>query len=79
MKRLVATLVVFTVLTASGLAAAQITQESPARKLERSTEPSVPITRGPASWHPEFGRSLDSQAVEVALTTHRVTTQLRWL
>jgi hypothetical protein len=46
MKPLVAVLVVVTVLSASGLAAAQITQQSRARELERSTEPFVASGEG---------------------------------
>ncbi len=49
-----------------------------AEAVEFHCEPPVPVTRVPASWHPEFGRSLDTQAVEVALTAQRVTTRLRW-
>jgi hypothetical protein len=46
MKLLVATLAVLAVMSASGLAAAQITQQSPARELERSTEPFVTSGEG---------------------------------
>jgi uncharacterized heparinase superfamily protein len=41
-------------------------------------EPQVPIVRVPATWHPEFGRSLGTEAVQVTLTTPRVATTLRW-
>jgi uncharacterized heparinase superfamily protein len=41
-------------------------------------EPPVPIVRVPATWHPEFGRSLATEAVQVALTEPRVATTLLW-
>jgi hypothetical protein len=46
MKPLVATLVVFSVMSATALAGAQITQQSPARERERSTEPFVASGEG---------------------------------
>jgi len=46
MKPLVATLVVFSVMSQSALAAAQITQQARARELERSTEPFVTSGEG---------------------------------
>ena len=39
-------------------------------------EPQVPIVRAPAKWHPEFGRSLATEAVQVALTAPSVATTL---
>lgn len=41
-------------------------------------EPQVPIVRVPAKWHPEFGRSLGTEAVQVTLTAPRVATTLLW-
>ncbi|HUR20176.1 MAG TPA: heparinase II/III family protein, partial [Vicinamibacterales bacterium] len=41
-------------------------------------DPQAPIVRIPASWHPEFGRSLVTEAVQVLLTPPRITTTLRW-
>jgi uncharacterized heparinase superfamily protein len=41
-------------------------------------EPTVPIVRAPAAWHPEFGRSLATEALQVSLTEPRVATTLRW-
>ena len=41
-------------------------------------DPETPITRVPTNWNPEFGRSTDTQAVEVVLTGPRLATKLRW-
>jgi hypothetical protein len=41
-------------------------------------EPQVPVVRVPANWHPEFGRSLGTEAVQVTLAAPRVATTLRW-
>jgi len=41
-------------------------------------EPEVPLVRMPATWHPAFGRSLATEAVQVTLSTPRVATMLRW-
>jgi uncharacterized heparinase superfamily protein len=41
-------------------------------------EPPVTLARAQATWHPEFGRSLATEAVQVILTAPRVATTLRW-
>jgi uncharacterized heparinase superfamily protein len=41
-------------------------------------EPAVPVTRVPSSWHPEFGRSIGTEAVQLTLTSPRVVTTIRW-
>lgn len=41
-------------------------------------DPPMPIVRTPATWHPEFGRSLPTEAVQVTLTAPRVATTLLW-
>jgi len=41
-------------------------------------EPQVPVVRAPATWNPEFGRSMGTEAVQVTLTAPAVATTLYW-
>jgi uncharacterized heparinase superfamily protein len=41
-------------------------------------KPGGTISQVPATWHPEFGRSCDTFAIEIGLPGPQLTTQLRW-
>lgn len=42
------------------------------------TDPEAPVARVASTWHPEFGRSIGTEAVQVVLTSPRVATTVRW-
>ena len=42
------------------------------------TDPEVPIARVASTWHPEFGRSIATEAMQLVLTARRVVTMVRW-
>jgi len=47
-------------------------------RLRVHCEPDTRITRARVEWHPEFGRSMETQTLEVFLTGPNTATHLRW-